>query len=326
MTNCGMPYYASVEDVLSRHSGTFDVVYLHRGEIADRYLPLVRRHCPQAKVVYGVADLHHVRLARQANVEQRPELLSQSRRVADIEMAAARRADIVLTHSPAEATLLARAAGAHKVHVVSFATEARPRGRRFANRHGLMFVGGFNHAPNADAVHHLLRDIMPLVWAVDDTITCKLVGQGWRAGVLPGLDPRVQILGTVDDLNSVLGTVRLSVAPLRFGAGIKGKVLDSFAAGLPCAMTPVAAEGLPLSGLLPALVADCAEALAQTILWLHGDQRLNEQAGEEAAQLSATVFGQDRVTDCLGTALGCVRAPFLTITTLQGEAVRQMTG
>ncbi len=300
---CSAPHYASVEDVLRLHAGTFDVVYLHRPTTADRYLPLVRQHCPRSRVIYSVADLHHVRLARQAQLERRPELLAHSRNVAAIEIMAARRADVVLTHSPVEAALLGKSAGRHKVHVVPFAVDPRAPCQAFANRHGMVFVGSFGHAPNRDAVHYLLRDVLPSVWAQDPSITCQVVGHGWEAAQLTRIDPRVAVVGAVEDLDAVFRTARLSVAPLRFGAGIKGKVLDSFAAGLPCAMTPVAAEGLPLNGLLPQLVADGA-ALAACILRLHADLAFNQQAGRDAAALVATAFSQHRVVQALGAALG----------------------
>ena len=102
-------------------------------------------------------------------------------------------------------------------------------------------------------------------------LTCKIVGHGWHADRLPGRDPRIEMIGEAPDLDDVFDTVRLTVAPLRFGAGIKGKVLDSFAAGLPCVMTPIAAEGLALTGALPQLVAGDPAGLADIILRLHAD-------------------------------------------------------
>ncbi len=300
---CGQPYYGSVEDVLRLHASGFDLIYLHRHDCADRYLALARAYQPKARIVYSVADLHHVRLARQSQVEGRPELLAYSRRLASIEAHAAARADIVLTHSPAEAQLLRQAVSFDRVHVVPFAVGARPGRRRFAERHGLAFIGSFGHAPNADAVYVLAHDIMPLVWAQDPSITCRIAGHGWHAARLPGLDPRLEILGPTNDLDGLLDSVRLTVAPLRFGAGIKAKVLDSFAAGVPCVMTGIAAEGLPLAGPLAIPVADAADLLAGHILRLHADQTLNERIGEAAARLVADHFNAARVIGALGEAL-----------------------
>jgi O-antigen biosynthesis protein len=299
IATCGLPHYSCVEDVLCRQAGTFDLVYLHRVENADRYLLLVRRYCPKARILYSVADLHHLRLARQAQVERRPELLAHSRYLAAVEVMAARRADIVVTHSPAEAELLRREIGFGKVHVVPFAVPSRRQRRPFTERQGIAILSNFEHAPNPDAVHYLARDILPLVWATDPTLICKIVGHGWHTGRLPALDPRIEMIGEVADLDDVFDTVRLTVAPLRFGAGIKGKVLDSFAAGLPCVMTPIAAEGLALTGVLAHLVADNPAELANLILHLHADPAANQQAGLEGARLVASEFCDERVVDAL---------------------------
>jgi hypothetical protein len=77
---CGPPFYACAEDVLGRQADCFAVVYLHRAGIATRYLGLARRYMPRARMLYSVADLHHVRPERQALAEERPELLAASRR------------------------------------------------------------------------------------------------------------------------------------------------------------------------------------------------------------------------------------------------------
>lgn len=304
IATCGRPHYACVEDVLSRQASGFDLVYLHRVATADRYLPLVRAHLPRARVVFSVADLHHLRLARQAQIESRPNLLALARTLEHSEFSAAARADLVLTHSPVEAALLKQRIPAHKVLTVPFAVTNRRDVRGFQERRDIAFLGSFSHGPNPDAAFWLVREIMPRVWARDPSIRCRIAGHGWAAGHLGALDPRVDLVGHVPNLDSLFGDVRLSVAPLRFGAGLKGKVLDSFAAGLPCVMTPVAAEGLPLSDTLADLVADGAEAMADRIIRLHHDAALNQSLGEQVRRLVADQFSQVLVDAGLRTALG----------------------
>ncbi|MGC2415956.1 MAG: glycosyltransferase, partial [Stellaceae bacterium] len=303
IATCGAPYYSCVEDLLSRQAGSFDLVYLHRAAIADRYLPLVRRYCPKARILYSVGDLQHLRVARQAQVEGRLELSAYSRYLAQIESGAARRVDIVITPSPAEADLLRRAVGFGKVHVVPFAVAARPTGKPFCERHGAAILGSVDDASTPDAVHYLSREILPRVWETDPTITCKIVGHGWRAGRLPGLDPRIEMADGAADLDAVFETVRLTVAPLRFGAGIKSEVLDSFAAGLPCVMTPIAAEGLPLPVGLRDLVGADPVALADTIVRYHADPIANDVAGTAATSLVLREFTAQRVARALAEAL-----------------------
>ena len=112
------------------------------------------------------------------------------------------------------------------------------------------------------------------------------------------------MVGSVADLDEVFAGVRLTVVPLRFGAGLKGKVLDSFAAGLPCVMTPIAAEGIPLAELGRELVAEDAAGLAGLIVQLHADAEANARIGDEVARLASRAFSQEQVTAALGRVLG----------------------
>ena len=135
----------------------------------------------------------------------------------------------------------------------------------------------------------LLRRVARPEPAQDRAISSRIVGHGWAAGRLPPTDERIDVVGPVDDLAEVFSRVRLTVAPLRFGAGIKGKVLESFAAGIPCVVSPVAAEGLMLPAPLPDLVADGVEAMARAILRFHNDASANQSAQAAALAMIARV-------------------------------------
>jgi glycosyltransferase involved in cell wall biosynthesis len=296
---CGEPFYYTVEDVLKRQAGCFDLVYLHRLSNARQYLALARTHQPKARIVYSVADLHHLRLTRQGEIQRRPEVVALGRRVGFAEMTAAQMADAVITHSPFEAELLARTVSPGKVHVVPWAVAPRPRGTPFAERWGLALIGQFEHAPNPDAASWFIQSVMPLVWTEQPWIQLLIVGHGWTEERLPGHDKLIEIIGPVDDLEQVFDRVRLTVAPLRFGAGIKGKVLESFAAGIPCVMSPVAAEGLAPRWPLDELVGDDADALARTILRFHGDEAANRAATEAGLAMIAEEFSEQRVLEAM---------------------------
>jgi len=303
ITVFGAPFYYSVEDVLKRQAGTFDAVYLHRIINARAYLALVQIHHPKARIIYSVADLHHVRLARQGEIQQRPELVAHSRAVAFTEFAAAAQAHAVITHSPVEAKLLGERVLANKVHVVPWTVPVRPCAIPFADRAGLAVVSQFGHPPNPDSVYWLTRHVMPLIWEQDPLFRCLIAGYGWAPDSLPNRDERVEIVGPVDDLMEVFSRVRLTVAPLRFGAGIKGKVLESFAAGIPCVMSAVAAEGINLPPVLQALVAGNAEEMARIILNLQGDEDANAAAAQAGLALVAAESSEERVLEAMTAIL-----------------------
>ncbi|KTS31233.1 hypothetical protein NS228_16375 [Methylobacterium indicum] len=300
----GRPWYASVEEILSRHAGTFDVVYLHRLANAARYGGLVRHHQPRARLVYAVADLHHLRLARQALVEERQDLYALARRTRAAELNAALWADAVVTHSAAEADLLRRDVPAGRVHVVPWEVPVRPGAVPFSERRGVAFLGHYGHAPNVDAAQRLVEAVMPLVWARDPTIPCLLAGSHMPPAVRRLARPGVEIVGAVADLGQIFDRVRLTAAPLAYGAGLKGKVLDSLAAGLPCLCTPVAAEGLDLPDPLNRLTAADPPSFAANLIALHDDEALNQACAGAGLAFIRRAAGLEAVDVALARAVG----------------------
>jgi glycosyltransferase involved in cell wall biosynthesis len=300
---CTAPFYAGVEDVLRRQADCFDVVYLHRVGIATRYLGLARRYMPRARILYSVADLHHVRLERQAAVEARPELQAVSRRVRLEESVAAWSADAVITHSAEEAETLGRMVPEASVYRVPWQVPERTASVPFAARDGVAFVGSYAHAPNVDAACWLVEAVMPLVWQTDPDIECLLVGSDMPEAVRLLARPGVLVLGHVAELGELFDRVRLTVAPLRYGAGVKGKVLESFASGVPCVMSPIAAEGLGLPEDLLALVGDDAAALATLICRLHRDADAHRKAARAGRALIRANHAETFVTAALQAAI-----------------------
>jgi glycosyltransferase involved in cell wall biosynthesis len=297
------PAVSSVEEVLRRNAGAYELIYLHRLSNAFAYAGLVRLWCPRAHVLYSVADLHHARLARQARVLAQPKLMAQARAVKQVEFFAIRAADAVITHSPAEAEYLAREAPGARVHVVGWPVEVVPCNVLFARRSGIAFIGSAAHDPNRDAVQWLIDEIMPRVWERSPTIMCEIVGADWPAVFPDPLDHRIWLVGAVPELSTVFDRVRLTVAPLRFGAGIKGKVLESFAAGVPCVLTPIAGEGLALTPPLRHIVGEDPDEIACLISRLHEDPDLNARAAAAGVDLIGKHFSKERVRSELQGAL-----------------------
>jgi glycosyltransferase involved in cell wall biosynthesis len=301
------PYYASVEEVLRRHRHMFDLVYIHRVSNCSKYLSLARYHLPKARIAYNVADLHHLRLERQAAVERRPELLELSRRVRFAEFVAARMADIVITHSSQEADLLRAAVTGVNVHVLAWSVRTRPRTVAVARRAGVAFIGGYEHSPNVDAARWLMDEIMPLVWQQNPEIECLLVGSNMPDDMLRMSRKGIVPVGHAKDLQEIFDRVRLTIAPLRYGAGLKGKVIESLAAGVPCVCTSISAEGLVLPEQLADQVVDEPDALAQLICHLHESSAANDAWALAGLQYAAEQFSEERIDHLMKAAVGPIR-------------------
>lgn len=266
----GAPFYAGVEDVLRQHAGDVALVYVYRVANMTLYGAMVRHLCPKARLVYSVADLHFLREARQEAIRNEPD--AASRRLREKELAAARMADAVITHSTYETNILGEMLPGLNAHTVPWSFAPRRLAVPFRRRAGVAFIGSYDHRPNLDAAVHLVEAVMPLVWRQDPSITCMLVGSNMPAALRGLTGGKVVAMGHVADLNTVFDTVRLTVAPLRYGAGLKGKVLQSLAAGVPCVCSTAAAEGMDLP---PGLMGRSAAEIAALILRLHNDAKEN---------------------------------------------------
>lgn len=300
---CLYPWFTSIEDMLRRQRNAFALVYLHRVTTAARYVALVRDHQPHARVVYGVGELLHLRQTVQAGVERRPELAALGERTRLLELTTARQTDAVLTHSTEEAVVLRRYMNPELVHVVPWSVPPRPTTVPFADRHGLAFIGSYENQANVDAATRLVGAILPALDALGTRAPCLLVGSDMPSHLKNLRRDRVEPLGQVDDLAGVFDRVRLTVAPLAFGAGVKGKVLDSLAAGVPCVCTPAATHGLDLPEALTQLVAESPADFARAIQALHDDEALNRTCREAGLAYIRAQAGETQVDAALRAAV-----------------------
>ncbi len=303
------PWYGSVEEVLGRYAGRLDLVYLHRVGVAAGYGQLVREYCPRTHLIYSVADLHHLRMARQGVVEDRPEVTQRARRLHLQEMLAARLADAVITHSDAEAALLRSQLPGAAVTVVPWAVPQRRVRAAFADRAGVTFLGNFLHEPNVDALHFLAEAIVPLLQAQDASVSVRVVG----AGVTPALQrlarPGLEIAGYAEDLDAVYAETRLTVAPLRYGAGLKGKVIESLAAGVPCVGTAIAYEGMAIPPALSGCIADAPEAVVAAVLRLYRDPTAYARVAEAGRRYALVTYSEANIDALMqGIAAPVLRA------------------
>ena len=289
------PYHRSAEEVLNETRGLFQLVYIHRAANAGRYVAMVRAANPLARVIYNVADLHFLRMQREADLSGDLGLRTAAEEMRRLETTAAASVDQVIVHSSHEAAMLASQVPGLAVSTIPWTVRPEPTPTPFLVRDGIAFIGSFNHAPNRDALGWLVGEIMPLVWSLNPSIVLSVMGSDMTDEEHALANEKVRILGWVPDAMAALHRHRVTVAPLRFGAGLKGKVLSSFAAGLPCVGTSCAMEGMELGVVGSSLVSDCAAGLAERVVRVHSDGDLNQAAVLEgsdylAQRCSATVI------------------------------------
>lgn len=261
-------------DYLTAMGPDLGAVILSRPANALRYLSLVRELSPHAVVVYDTVDLHFLRLQREAQVHTGAATSRLGATMRSLELAVASDADITLAVSEAERQVLLEAEAGADVVVVSNIHPPLPLPPGVHGRAGLLLVGNFQHPPNIDAAMVMVREVMPLVWAHRPDTVLRIVGSRMSAEIQDLAAPGIDVLGWLPDLTEVHDTSRLLVAPLRFGAGVKGKVGDALRRGLPVVTSTIGAEGMDLIDGVHALIADGPVATAQAVLTLLEDDDL----------------------------------------------------
>jgi len=285
------------------HGATLDAVMLCRLPVADQYLALTRQLAPRARAVFDTVDLHFIREQRAATLTSNPALARQATRSRRRELAMVEQADVTLVVSGDERDILATEAPRSRVELVSNIHDVAGRSEPFASRSGLLFVGGFGHPPNEDAVRWFSANVLPLVRANDPTIIFHVVGDiddTTRSAIeCEGM----LIHGRVENLNPLLASTRISVAPLRFGAGVKGKVNQAMSHGLPVVVTTLAAEGMHLQDDIDAIIRDDATAMANAIDCIYHDEVLWTRLSDAGLDNVRRHFSTERARDALRRVL-----------------------
>jgi glycosyltransferase involved in cell wall biosynthesis len=269
------PFAARAPAWLREHGPRFDTVVLCRHYVASEFLPLVRRHAPQARVVFDTIDLHYLRERRGAEVANDAALLRAAERTRARELDLIARTDATLVVSDVERTLLATDAPGARVDVLSNLHQVAGAGLPFAQRHDLVFVGGFRHPPNVDGVRWFVESVFSSVRARLPGVQFHCIGSHVPDEIraLAKVDG-VVVHGHLPDIAPYMDGARIALAPLRYGAGVKGKVNLSMAHGQPVVATACAVEGMHLRDGEDVLVADAPEAYADAIVRLYDDEAL----------------------------------------------------
>ena len=301
------PYCAGLEHLLGLRGRSFALAYVHRVSIAERAIPLLRRGAPQARILFNNADLHFLRLQREAELTGAAALRQEAEQVRQRELQAFAAADVGLVCNAQEVELVHENVPQARLVYLPWVIGPREVGAAgFAERHGIMFLGGFAHRPNPDAVIWFVTEVMPLLRPLLPGVVLHVYGHGIPDSLheLAGQD--VAIEGHAADLARVFARHRLSVAPLRFGAGFKGKLAESLAHGVPAVASSIAAEGTGLLDGEHLLLADGAEPFARAVALLYQTPALWQALASQGLQFVDTHFseaaGQDRLREALRLA------------------------
>ncbi|MCX7041755.1 MAG: glycosyltransferase [Gammaproteobacteria bacterium] len=288
------PWVGYLPTWLGVHGGRFDAVIVSRHYVLKPLLPMLRELAPQAQVVFDTVDLHFLREQREAAQSDNPAARVTAARTLANELGLIRKSDLTWVVSAVERDLLATIAPECQVGIVSNIHRCTEHTPGFDSRRDLVFVGSFRHPPNVDAALWLAREIFPLIHSRLPEVRLHLVGAD-APETITGLAsiPGVEVRGHVPDLDPLLDQTRISLAPLRYGAGIKGKINQALSRGLPVVATRCAAEGMFLVDGQDVLEADAAADFADAVVRLYGDEALWNTLREGGLANTRTYFSRE---------------------------------
>ena len=303
------PWIGDVPAWLREHGPRLDLIVVSRHYVLSPLLRLLREYAPQAQLVFDTVDLHFLREEREAAQTGDPAARLAAQHSRESELALIQAADRTWVVSPHEQALLRELVPGAQVDVVSNIHRVEEGTPDFAARRDLVFVGGYRHPPNVDAALWLANEILPRIRAALPEVRLHLVGGDAPAQIIAlGERPGIVFHGHVPELDTLLDGMRMSVAPLRYGAGVKGKVNHSLARGLPTVATRCAVEGMHLHHGENVLVADEAAAFAAAVVSLYSDESLWRRLREGGLANTQRHFSPDAARETLRRLLAALPA------------------
>ena len=263
---------------LKRSTFKNPIVWFHTAISFKKYYKVAKKYISGAKVVFDMVDIHHLRFKRAlAYEENNKELKKLYAKFYKYEKDAARLADIVIPISEQEKEYMTQFCDQEKLLVISNIHYPRIRLEeipKFHEREGILFVGS-KHQPNIDAVNHLIEEIMPIVWETNPDLTLNIVGD--LSEFISEEKKNIKNVvfhGFVEDIEPFFLKSKFMIAPLRYGAGVKGKIGQAFEYFLPVITNKIGAEGMDLQHEVNILDANTPEDFAEKIILLYQDEKL----------------------------------------------------
>jgi len=285
------PFHRSVPKFMERRAAEFDAVYVTRYAVAEKIIPLVRQFSA-ARIIFNNADLHFLREFRTALAAGEHDLSSVSA-TRQRELAVMESADAVLSYSDIELEIIAsHLLVSDKLFRCPWVLNAESDGKPRHERKGLAFLGGYAHPPNKVAMDWFIEKVMPELHARRPDLDLHIwgshipEGNGWEN------QPGVVLEGYAQSLDDVFDSAFAFVAPLQAGAGIKGKVLDSIAYGVPTILSPIAVEATGLVDGSSTLIAHTPEQWIQHIESLLDSDDLWERLRANSTVLRETRYSK----------------------------------
>lgn len=291
---------------LVEHAREYDIAVCAWTSVARRFMGTIRQAAPGAFVIFDSNDVNHVREYREARLTGNQHTMRRALNSRAHEVAALRTADCTLAVTEADAVVLRALDPAARVAVVTMWCE--PVEMAGSPSPNVLFLGHYGAAHNHDAALYLAQDIWPIVRVQHPQARLVLAGSDPSPEIFALAAPDIAVPGWTADLLQLFATAGVFAAPLRFGSGIKGKMLQAMAHGIPITASTVAAEGIGLTDGRDYLRADSADAAASAIARLLSDVKFSQALAGNARALLRDQYARTVVSAQLDRVLDLAAA------------------
>lgn len=257
-----------------------DFAWLHRPEIFAKYYPIVKKYKPSAKLFFDMVDFHYLRFKRESELTNDSSIMKKADKFLKLELENCKKADKVIVISDVEKETLQKYYNEEsKIISISNIHQYLENNNSpsFDERKDLLFIGGFDHKPNVDAVNYLANEIMPLLWKSNPEISITIIGSNPPESVVNLNSDKFKVLGYAENVTPYFLNSRIFVAPLRYGAGIKGKIGQSLEFGLPLVTTDIGAEGFNFYDNKSIMVGNTSQEIVDNIILLYQNKEVWEK-------------------------------------------------
>lgn len=262
--------------------------WLHRPEIFEKYYPIVKKNKPDLKIFFDMVDFHYIRFKRESELTANPDIMKNADKYLKLELDNCQKADKIIVISDVEKETLkdfytedSKIISIGNIH--QYIENKNPVS--FEDRKDLLFIGGFDHKPNVDAVKYLSNEIMPLLWKSEPEISISIIGSNPPESILMLNSDKFKIIGFVKEVSPYFLNSRIFLAPLRYGAGIKGKIGQSLEFGLPLVTTSIGAEGFNFKENRNIIVGNTSQEIVENILLLYKNKEVWEKISSDSKKV-----------------------------------------
>ena len=279
----------------------FDIIILSRPHIAAQYIDTILEYAPHCRIVYDTIDLHYVRLYRQAMIEKNSEIVEEAKKIKEIEMRLIKSSNATFVVTKKEAAILKDEDSSVNPVVLPNIHIPPKNILPFEDRQDIVFIGGFQHTPNVDAAIFLTNEIFPVIKKRIKNVKLFIVGSNPPDQIKALASEDTIVTGYVPDIAPYFERFKVMVAPIRYGAGVKGKITESMSFGLPVVTTTVGAEGLDMIDGDSILVANSPEEFASKTAKIYSDKLLWNKISANSRELATKRYSPENVLEMFRT-------------------------